>query len=148
MHSFHHQLETGITSRFLGDEVEKIPLRHERDKAAAGRQVPEVRNGQPHLADLSVKLVDLLMRQLEKLVEQAELVHHFEGRGMNSIAAKVAQEIAVLFQHQYFHAGARQQIPQHHAGRAAAGDAATHGNFLRRHVCNSTSGPGLSKKTG
>ena len=52
---------------------------------------------------------------------------------MNSIAAKVAQEIAVLFQHQHLDAGARQQIPQHHAGRTAAGDAAARGNFLRRH---------------
>jgi hypothetical protein len=42
------------------------------------------------------------MRQFEKLVEQSELVHHLEGRGMNGIAGKVAQEIAVLFQHQDF----------------------------------------------
>ena len=67
---------------------------------------------------------------------------------MNRIAAKIAQEIAVLFQHQDFDAGARQQIPEHHAGRPAAGDAAAHGNFLRRHGFSLTSDPGLSKKTG
>ena len=42
------------------------------------------------------------------LVEQSELVHYLEGRGMNGIAGKVAQEIAVLFQHQDFDAAARQ----------------------------------------
>ncbi len=121
----------------LGKEIEKIPLRHERDKAAAGRQMPEVGDGQSHLADLRVELVNLLMRQLEKLVEQSQLVHHLEGRGMNGIAAKIAQEIAVLFQHQDFNTGTRQQIAQHHAGRSAAGDAAAHGNFLRRHSLGS-----------
>ena len=59
---------------------------------------------------LRVELVNLLMRQLEKLVEQSQLVHHFQSRRMNRIAAKIAQEIAVLFQHQDFDAGARQQI--------------------------------------
>ena len=66
---------------------------------------------------------------------------------MNGIAAKIAQEIAVLFQHH--DPGARQQIPQHHAGRpAAAGNAAAHGNFLRCHALSLTSASGLSKKAG
>jgi len=67
---------------------------------------------------------------------------------MNGIAAKIAQEIAVLFQHQDFDPGARRQIPQHHAGRPAAGDAAAHGNFLRRHGLSLTNASGLSKKVG
>ncbi len=145
---FHHQSEIGIRRFPFGEEIEKIPLRHERDKAAAGRQVAEVRDGQPHLAELRVELVDLLMRQLEKLVEQSQLVHHLEGRGMNGIAAKIAQEIAVLFQHQDFDPGARQQIAQHHAGRPAAGDAAAHGNFLRCHGLSLTSAPAYQKRWG
>ena len=67
---------------------------------------------------------------------------------MNGIAAKIAEEIAVLFQHQHLDAGARQQIPQHHARWTAAGDAAAHGNFLRRHGLSLTSAPALSKKMG
>ena len=40
----HAQFEAGITRGFFGQEVKKIPLRHERDKAAAGRQVAKVGN--------------------------------------------------------------------------------------------------------
>src|SRR4029079_10679890 len=69
-----------------------------------------------------------------KLIEQSQLMHQLERRRMNGVAAKIAQEIAVLFQHQDWHVGARQQVPQHHACRAAAGDTAANGNFLRRHV--------------
>ncbi len=49
----------------------------------------------------------------------------FEGRGMDGIAAEVAQEIAVLLQHHDPDARARQQEAQHHARRAAAHDAAS-----------------------
>jgi hypothetical protein len=52
-------------------------------------------------------------------------MHYFESRGMNGVAAKVAQEIAVLLQHHDINAGARQQETEHHAGRAAADDAAS-----------------------
>jgi hypothetical protein len=52
---------------------------------------------------------------------------------MNGVATKIAQEVAMLFQHRNFDAGARQEIPQHHAGRPAPGDAAACGKFLRRH---------------
>ena len=69
-------------------------------------------------------VVDLLMRQLEELVEQAELVHHLQRRGMHGVAAEIAQEVGVLFQHRHRDAGARQQKAEHHAGRPAAGDAA------------------------
>ena len=47
---------------------------------------------------------------------------------MNRIAAKIAEEIRVLFQHHNVDSGARQQKPEHHAGRAAAGDAALCGD--------------------
>ena len=46
-----------------------------------------------------MKRDDLVVRQLQELVEQAELVHHFERRGMDGVAAEVAQEVAVLLQH-------------------------------------------------
>ena len=45
---------------------------------------------------------------------------------MDRVAAKVAQEIGVLFEHQHRDPGARQQQPEHHAGGAAPGNAATH----------------------
>jgi hypothetical protein len=33
-------------------------------------------------------------------------VHQFQGRGMDGVAAEVAKEIGVLFQHHDIHAGA------------------------------------------
>jgi hypothetical protein len=43
---------------------------------------------------------------------------------MDRVAAEVAQEVVVLLQHRHAHASARQQVAEHQAGRAAAGDAA------------------------
>jgi hypothetical protein len=43
---------------------------------------------------------------------------------MNRVAAKVAEEVGMLFKHDDFNSGARQKEPEHHAGRTAAGDAA------------------------
>ena len=57
------------------------------------------------------------------VVEQAQLVHHFQRRRMDRVAAEVAQEIGVLFQHDDVDAGAGQQKPEHHPGRTAADDA-------------------------
>ena len=61
---------------------------------------------------------------------QAELDHQLKRRGMNRVAAKIAEEIGVLLQHRHMNAGAREQKPEHHPGRAAAGYAA-----LRRDPC-------------
>ena len=77
------------------------------------------------VADLPAELAHLLMRQLQEVVEQAELVHHLERRGMDGVAAEVAQEIGVLLEHHDVDAGARQQKAEHHAGRPAAGDGAS-----------------------
>ena len=84
----------------------------------------EIGHHHPLVADLAGEPLDLLVRQLEKLVEQAELVHQLERRGMHGVAAEIAKEVLVLFQHHDVHAGARQQKAEHHAGRSAAGDAA------------------------
>jgi hypothetical protein len=65
------------------------------------------------------------MRQFEELVEKPQFLHHVERRGMDRVAAKIAQEVGVLLEHRHVDAGARQQIAQHHAGGAAAHDAAS-----------------------
>ena len=73
-------------------------------------------------------LAHLLMRQLQELIEQAKLVHDLERRGMDGVAAEVAQEVGVLLQHHDIDAGAGEQIAEHHAGRPASGDAAASGD--------------------
>ena len=64
----------------------------------------------------------LLMRTLEELVEQAELVDHLERRGMHRVAAEIAQEVGVLLEDDDVDAGARHEEAEHHAGGAAADD--------------------------
>ena len=61
------------------------------------------------VADLAGQLAQLLVRALEEIVEDAKLVHHLERRGMDGVAAEVAQEIGVLFQHDDIDAGAGEQ---------------------------------------
>ena len=74
------------------------------------------------------ELAHLLMRPFQELFEQTKLVHDLERRGMDGVAAKVAQEVRVLFQHHHLDAGACQQIAEHHAGGSASGDAAASGD--------------------
>src|SRR2546426_1824033 len=75
------------------------------------------------VSDLRRELRDLLVRQAQQRLEQPELVQNLQRRGVNRVAAEVAQEIGVLLQHQRAHAGAGEQQPEHHASRAAARNA-------------------------
>ena len=76
------------------------------------------------VADARRELARLLVRPREELVEQAELVHDLQRRGVDGVAAEVAQEVGVLLEHDDVDAGAREQEAEHHPGRTAAGDAA------------------------
>ena len=120
----HAQVERRVALALLGQEVQEIPLRHQRDEFAVRRQMAEIHHLKVFGADLGGQRFDLLMRQFQELVEQAEFVHQLERRRMDRIAAEVAEEIGVLLQHHDANAGARQQESKHHPGRAAAGDAA------------------------
>ena len=84
----------GYASRLFGEEIEEVPLRHEREELAARRQVREVGDRERCSPTCAAELRDLLMRPLQELVEQPELVHHLERRGMDRVAAEIAQEIA------------------------------------------------------
>ena len=64
------------------------------------------------------------MRPLEEILQQAEFLHDLHGGRMDRVAAKVAQKIRVLFQHEGAHTCPTEQIAEHHAGRSTAGDAA------------------------
>jgi hypothetical protein len=75
-------------------------------------------------SDLTLDFPNFLMRECQKALEQAELCHHLECRGMNGVAAKVAQKIAMLLQHKGIYAGTREQQPEHDARRTATSDAA------------------------
>jgi len=96
--------------------------------------VTEIGDLERRRADLAVEGRDLVMGQLQEILEQAQLVHHLQRRGVNGVAAEVAQEIGMLLQHQHLDAEARQEQAQHHAGGAAAGDAAAYVDAFRFHA--------------
>ena len=89
-----------------------------------GGQVGEIRQADGIVPDLSRQMAHFLMRTLEKIVENAQFVHDFERRGMNRVAAKIAQKVGMLLQHDNIHSHAGQQKTQHHASRTASGDTA------------------------
>ena len=120
----HPQAKWRVLPAAFGEEIEEVPLRHQRDEPASRRQVREVGDRHALVADLAADLAHFLMRPLQKALEPAELVHHFQCRRMHGVAAEIAQEIAVLFEDDDVDAGPREQHAEHHAGRSAARDAA------------------------
>src|ERR1700730_11659474 len=74
-----------------------------------------------------------LVRQLKELIQQADLEHPLHGGRMSAVAAKIAQEIAMLFDDGDVDAGAREQETQHEPARPAANDATTGGQLLGCH---------------
>ena len=56
-------------------------MRHDRDESAARRQVREVGHAACACRRRAPQRVDLLVRQLQELIEQAELVHELQVEG-------------------------------------------------------------------
>ena len=124
----HPQIEGRVALAVVGDKIEEVPLRHQRNELAARRDVTKIDQLYVVGADLGAELFNLLMRNFKKLVDQTELRYQFKRGGMHGVAAKVAEEVAVFLQNDDVDAGARQQISQHHPRRAAAGNAALGGD--------------------
>lgn len=72
----------------------------------------------------------LLVRLLQKFVQHAEFMHQLEGGWMNRVAAEIANEVRVLFQNLYLHAGASEEKAEHQSGGAAADNQATRLGFF------------------
>ena len=62
------------------------------------------------------------MRALEEPLEHAELVEDLHGRGVDGVAAEIAEEVGVLFEHLHAAAGPGEQQPGHDSGGPAADD--------------------------
>ena len=109
----------------IREKVEEIPLGHEGHKFALRRDVAEVGRLEGGISDDNSHRLNPLMGYLEELPEQAKFAEHFERGGVHGVAAKVAVEVLVLFEHRDFNTLARQQIREHHARGPAADDTAT-----------------------
>jgi hypothetical protein len=129
----HAQMEARIAPRLLGEKIEEVPLRHQRDETAARGQLRKIRERYAILADLAGELAHFLMRPLEELVEHAKLGHDSERRRVNGVAAEVAKEIGVFLQHPNVDAGTSEEIAQRHAGGAAPGDTTAGGDGFSWH---------------
>ena len=88
----------------------------------------EVRQDDVLGPDLTGQRFDLLMRQFQEIVDEAQFAHQLERRRVNRIAAKIAEEVRVLLQDHGVDTGAREQEAEHHSRRTAAGDAALRGD--------------------
>ena len=119
----HPELEGRVAGRLLREKVQEVPLGQERDEPAARRQMGEVGERHRHVADLHGQLVHLLVRQLQEVLQQPELVHDLERGRMDRVAAEVAQEVGVLLEHEDLDACVGEEQPEHHPGRPSAGDA-------------------------
>ena len=113
-----------LAAALCREEVEKVPLRHERDELGTRRQMREICEGRLKVTEATAQAIRLGVWALQKLVVEAELVQDFQGRRVDSVAAKVAQEVCVPLQHHHGYAGTRHQEPRHHSRRTAADDAA------------------------
>src|SRR5437773_10038062 len=129
----HLKAKSGVSRGFSREEVQKIPLRHQREEAAPRRQVREVGDAYRDVSDLCRQLTHFLVRQLQEGVQHSQFVHHFERRGVDRVAAKVSQEVRVFLEDDDADAGAGQQQSEHHAGRPTAGDAALRRGWIARH---------------
>src|SRR6185503_8054598 len=59
----HPQIEPRILLAMVGEEIQEVPLRHQRDKFAMYRQRVEITDGDAVGADLHADVVNLRMRQ-------------------------------------------------------------------------------------
>src|SRR5579864_2809450 len=88
-------------------------------------QMRKIRDRHGISAHLSGKFAYLLMRELQKFVQNTQLIHQFKSGRVNRVAAKVAQEIRMLFENVYIHADLCKQVSQHNSGGASSADAAS-----------------------
>src|SRR5215472_8617361 len=91
----------------------------------------EIGNPTERVADLRPEMPHFLVGQLQEIVKDSELVHELEGRWVDGVAAKIAEEIGVLLEDDDIQSCAGEQVAEHHAGRAAAHDTASGAEILR-----------------
>jgi len=118
----HEEMKIRELPGLARNEIEELPLRHEHHELAARRKLREIADHETLAADFSGNLMNLVMRALEEGFEQAHFGHQFQCGGMDGVAAKVAQEVLVLLEHDHVDAGARQKIAAEQSRRTAADD--------------------------
>ncbi len=119
----HHEMKCRIAAPVLGEKVEEIPLRHQRDELTVRRQMRKVGDVDGFAGDDGARGVELVVRQRQEVVEPSELVEQLERRRVNRVAAKVAEEVGIFLKDGRVDAGACEQYPEHHSAGATSDDA-------------------------
>ena len=84
--------------------------------------MPEVGSLECKISDYPANRCQLLVRQLQKVVQEVQLIEKLQRGRMDGIAPEITEEIAMLLEHDHLHTGASQQIAQHHPCGAATDD--------------------------
>src|ERR1700721_574733 len=123
-----------IGFRFFADEIQKIPLRHQRDEFTVCWQMRKISSRDYEIVYASANLRQFLMWTAQELVDNSKLVHQFQCGWMNRISAKIAQKIRMLFKHQHLDSPAGEQKAQYHPGRTTACNATADRDSFRRGI--------------
>ena len=137
------QGERRLGLRGVGEQVEQVPLRHQRDVPVPPGQPAEVADPDATGVELHGRPVEAALRQRCEARAEAELVEQGQRGGVHGVAAEVAQEVGVLLQHRDRDAGPRQQQAEHHAGGSTTDDEAGRAGTIH-HALNSSAVAGPS----
>jgi hypothetical protein len=85
--------------------------------------MPKIRKSIIPAGDPRAELLRLVMRPHEKGIGKAQLIEQGNGRGMDRIPPKIAQEIGMLFKDERTDARPGEQKARHHTGRSSTNDA-------------------------
>src|ERR1700742_3545729 len=97
------------------------------------RHMAKVRHLEVEVTEGAVDRLQFLMRQLQKVLQDAELVKDFERRGMNGVTTEIAKEVLVFLDYRDPYTPARQKVSEHDSGGAAADYAARRRKCLGCH---------------
>ncbi len=121
---FEQEAKSGELGGLRGEEFEEVPLRHQGDEVGLSGKAREVCERKATVAEGDREARHLLMRNGQEGFEEAELPHQLESGWMDCVAAKVAEEVLVFFEHGDLNPGAGQEEAEHYAGWTSTDDAA------------------------
>src|SRR5687767_15124297 len=102
----HFERETRIRLCLVAQEIEEVPLRHHRDERRWRVEVRQVADRPAAATEAQLRTLYFVVRPLEEPLEHAQLVENLHRRWVDSVAAKIAEEVGVLFEHLDAAAGA------------------------------------------
>jgi len=95
----HPDVKSRVAFAVLDKEVQKVPLRHKGERFAVRWKMSEVRDRHRFLADLTGQFAHFLVRTLQEIFQQDQLVHQLQSRRVNRVAAKITQKVDVFLEY-------------------------------------------------